>query len=171
LRVVGLERVAGGTQPPTLLSYDDYALQFYYGQLGAQLLSDTGVNYGYDPNFLAGYPKLPVYYPSSRPFELALHWFGSADPVRVFNRSVLVLLASLPFWLLAAAALWGIPAPERLAIVALGSIPHLLVPAADFYGYMEASGMVSFLLASFVSLAVVAAASRFVSTASAPRSR
>jgi hypothetical protein len=167
LRVVGLERVAGGPHPPTLLSYDDYALQFYYGQLGAQLLTDTGVNYGYDPNFLAGYPKLPVYYPSSRPFELALHWFGSADPVRVFNRSVLVLLASLPFWLLAAAALWGAPGPERLAIVALGSVPHLLVPAADFYGYMEASGMVSFLFASFVSLPLVAAASRYLSTGSA----
>ncbi len=166
LRVVGLERVAGGARAPTLLSYDDYALQFYYGQLGAQLLSDSGVNYGYDPNFLAGYPKLPVYYPSSRPFELALYWFAGADPVRIFNRSVLVLLASLPFWLLAAALLWETPGAERLAIVAFGSVPHLLVPAADFYGYMEASGMVSFLFASFVSLTVVAAGSRFLSKGS-----
>ena len=164
LRVVGLERVASGAASPTLLSYDDYALQFYYGQLGAQLLSETGVNYGYDPSFLAGYPKLPLYYPSSRPFELAFHWFEGADPARVFNRSVLALLASLPFWLLAAAALWGAPGAERLAIVALGSVPHLLVPAADFYGYMEASGMVSFLFASFVSLPVAAAGSRFLST-------
>jgi hypothetical protein len=163
LRVVGLERVANGAAAPILLSYDDYALQFYYGQLGAQMLSETGVNYGYDPSFLAGYPKLPLYYPSSRPFELALHWFEGADPARVFNRSVLALLASLPFWLLLAAGLWGAPPVERLAIVALGSVPHLLVPAADFYGYMEASGMVSFLFASFVSLPVVAAGSRFSS--------
>jgi len=162
LRVVGLERVASGAASPTPIRYDDYALQFYYGQLGAQLLSETGVNYGYDPNFLAGYPKLPLYYPSSRPFELAFRWFPGADPARVFNRSVLALLASLPFWLLAAAALWGAPAGERLAIVVLGSVPHLLVPAADFYGYMEASGMVSFLFASFLSLGVVAAASRFL---------
>jgi hypothetical protein len=163
LRVVGLERVAGGDAAPTLLSYDDYALQFYYGLLGAQLLSETGVNYGYDPRFLAGYPKLPVYYPSSRPFELALHWFEGADPVRVFNRSVLVLLVSLPFWLWAAALLFRVPPSERLAIVALGAVPHLLVPAADFYGFMEASGMVSFLFASFVSLPFVAAASRYLS--------
>jgi len=163
LRVVGLERVASGAAAPTLLSYDDYSLQFYYGQLGAQQLAETGVNYGYDPNFLAGYPKLPLYYPSSRPFELAFHWFEGADPARVFNRSVLVLLASLPFWLLAAAALWGVPGGERLAILALGCVPHLLVPAADFYGYMEASGMVSYLFASFVSLVVVAAGSRFLS--------
>ena len=163
LRVVGPERVAGGAVSPTPIRYDDYALQFYYGRLGAQLLSETGVNYGYDPNFLAGYPKLPLYYPSSRPFELAFHWFEGADPARVFNRSVLALLASLPFWLLAAAVLWEAPAGERLAIVALGSVPHLLVPAADFYGYMEASGMVSFLFASFVSLPVVAAASRYLS--------
>jgi hypothetical protein len=151
LRVVGLERVASGAAAPTLLSYDDYPLQFYYGQLGAQLLSETGVNYGYDPSFLAGYPKLPLYYPSSRPFELASTLRGRG-PGSVFNRSVLALLASLPFWLLAAALLWGVPGGERLAIVALGCVPHLLVPAADFYGYMEASGMVSFLFASFLSL-------------------
>lgn len=167
LRVVGPERVAGGAVSPMPILHDDYALQFYYGQLGGRLLSETGVNYGYDPNFLAGYPKLPAYYPSSRPFELAFHWFERADPARVFNRSVLLLLASLPFCLLAAAILWRAPGGERLAIVALGSVPHLLVPAADFYGFMEASGMVSFLFASFVSLPVVAAASLFLSTGGA----
>ncbi|MFI5215827.1 MAG: hypothetical protein ACHQ3O_04725 [Candidatus Limnocylindria bacterium] len=164
LRVVGPERVAGGAAAPIPLRYDDYALQFYYGQLGAQLLAETGVNYGYDPNFLAGYPKLPLYYPSSRPFELAFRWFESADPALVFNRSVLALLASLPFCLLAAALLWRAPDAERLVIVVLGSVPHLLVPAADFYGYMEASGMVSFLFASFVSLPLVAAGSRYLSS-------
>jgi hypothetical protein len=166
LRVVGPERVAGGATSPSPILYDDYALQFYYGQLGARMLSETGVNYGYDPSFLAGYPKIPAYYPSSRPFELAFRWFDGSDPARVFNRSVLALLVSLPFCLWAAALLWRAPYGERLAIVVLGSIPHLLVPAADFYGYMEASGMVSFLFASFVSLPVVAAASRFLSTGS-----
>jgi hypothetical protein len=167
VRVVGPERVAGGVAAPTPILYDDYALQFYYGQLGARMLSETGVNYGYDPSFLAGYPKIPAYYPSSRPFELAFHWFEGADPARVFNRSVLALLVSLPFCLLAAAILWRIPDGERLAVVVLGSMPHLLVPAADFYGFMEASGMVSFLFASFVSLPVVAAASLFLSTGGA----
>ena len=167
VRVVGPERVAGGAASPTPILYDDYALQFYYGQLGAQMLSETGVNYGYDPSFLAGYPKIPAYYPSSRPFEVAFHWFAGADPARVFNRSVLALLVSFPFCLLAAALLWRVPDGERLAIVVLGSMPHLLVPAADFYGFMEASGMVSFLFASFVSLPVVAAASLFLSTGSA----
>ena len=166
VRVVGPERVAGGAASLTPILYDDYALQFYYGQLGARMLSETGVNYGYDPNFLAGYPKLPAYYPSSRPFELAFYWFEGADPARVFNRSVLALLVSLPFCLLAAALLWRAPEGERLVIVVLGSVPHLLVPAADFYGFMEASGMVSFLFASFVSLPVVAAASLFLSTGS-----
>jgi hypothetical protein len=162
LRVVGIERVVAGAEPPEALAFDDYALHFYYGQLGARMLAETGANYGYDPNFLAGYPKLPLYYPSSRPFELAFLLFAGSDPALVFNRSVLALLVSLPLWLLAAAALWAVPPAERLAIVALGALPHRLVPAADFYGYMEASGMVSFLFASFASLTVVAAACRYL---------
>ncbi len=162
LRVVGLERVVGGAEVPEAFAFDDYALLFYYGQLGARMLAETGADYGYDPNFLAGYPKLPLYYPSSRPFELAFLLFAGSDPALVFNRTVLALLVSLPLWLFSAAALWGVPPGERLAIVALGAVPHLLVPAADFYGYMEASGMVAFLFASFASLTVVAAACRFL---------
>jgi hypothetical protein len=162
LRVVGLERVVAGAEAPAALAFDDYALLYYYGQLGARMLAETGANYGYDPNFLAGYPKLPLYYPSSRPFELAFLLFAGSDPALLFNRTVLALLVSLPLWLLSSSALFGVPPAERLAIVALGAVPHLLVPAADFYGYMEASGMVAFLFASFASLTVVAAACRFL---------
>jgi len=164
LRVVGWSNLSGGgvdgVHRP--IAFDDYALQFYYGQLGGRFLREGGVTYGYDPNFMAGYPKTPVYYPSSKPYEYALALFAGFDPGTVFNLSVFAMLASLPFLMYGAAANFRFSPGERLAVVAMSVVPHLMVPVAGFYGIMEAAGMVPFIFASFLSVYVVSLVHRFL---------
>lgn len=160
LRVVGLDALRGGREARPL-AFDDYSIQFYYAQLGAQFLARKGTTFGYDPDFMAGYPKTPLYYPSSKPFEFALWAFDSSDPARVFNRTVGLMLAVLPLLMFGAAVNFGLQAGERLAAVALATLPHAMVPMAGFYGIMEAAGMVAFIFASFLSLYVVSAVYRY----------
>jgi hypothetical protein len=166
LRVVGSSNLfpAGGEKTLRPIAFDDFALQFYYGQLGGRFLTEGGVTYGYDPNFMAGYPKTPVYYPSSKPYELALGLFSSLDPGTVFNFSVFAMLAAVPFLVYGAAANFRLSRGERLAVVAMSIVPHLMVPVAGFYGIMEAAGMVPFIFASFLSVYVVSLVHRFLST-------
>ena len=157
--VVGTSNLRPGARA---IAFDDHALQFYYGRLGAEFLAAAGVMHGYDPRFMAGYPKSPVYYPSSRPYELALWLFGGLDQARVFNWTVLVLLAACPFLTWAAAWSLGLSAAERLVVAAFTAVPHLLVPMADFYRYMEPSGMESYIFASALSLLVAGLFVHFV---------
>jgi hypothetical protein len=166
LRVVGWSNLsgggAGGVRRP--IAFDDYALQFYYGQLGSRFLTEGGVTFGYDPNFMAGYPKTPVYYPSSKPYEYSLGLFSGLDPGTVFNFTVFAMLAALPFLMYGAAANFRFSAGERLAVVAMSVVPHLMVPVAGFYGIMEAAGMVPYIFASFLSVYVVSLVHRFLET-------
>jgi hypothetical protein len=48
LRVVGSSNLfpAGPEDDLTPIAFDDYALQFYYGQLGSHLLAEGGVTHG-----------------------------------------------------------------------------------------------------------------------------
>jgi hypothetical protein len=164
LRVVGPERLGlgAGDGPVQPIAFDDYALQFYYGQLGARHLEEGGVTYGYDPKFMAGYPKTPVYYPSSKPFEYTLAFFADRDPGSVFNLVVFAMLALGPLLIFGAAVNFGLSPGERLAATALCIAPHLLVPMAGFYGIMEAAGMVPYIFASFLSVYVVSLVERFL---------
>lgn len=166
LRVVGSSNLfpAGEEKVLRPIAFDDYALQFYFGQLGGRFLTEGGVTYGYDPNFMAGYPKTPVYYPSSKPYEFALGLFSGLDPGTVFNFSVFAMLAALPFLMYGAAANLRLSSGERLAVVAMSVVPHLMVPMAGFYGIMEAAGMVPFIFASFLSVYVVSLVHRYLET-------
>jgi len=166
LRVVGWSNLSGGgvdavRQP---IAFDDYALQFYYGQLGGRFLNEGGVTYGYDPNFMAGYPKTPLYYPSSKLFEFSLGLFPSFDPGSVFNFSVFLLLSSLPLLMYGAAANFGLSPGARLAVVAMSAVPHFMVPIAGFYAIMEAAGMVPYVFSSFLSVYLVSLVWRFLGT-------
>jgi hypothetical protein len=49
----------------------DYPFQAYHAQLGIQSLKEHGSDRGYDPFFLAGYPKTPHFCASVLPFEVA----------------------------------------------------------------------------------------------------
>jgi hypothetical protein len=166
VHVVGWTRLlpAAAEETHRPIAFDDYALQFYYGQLGSRFLREGGVTYGYDPNFMAGYPKSPIYYPSSKPYELSLYLFSGFDPGMVFDWTVFTMLALLPLLMYGAATNFGCSAGERLAVVALSLVPHHLVPMVSFYSIMEAAGMVPFIFASFLSVYVVSLIYRFLST-------
>jgi hypothetical protein len=138
--------------PALPLAHDDFALQFYYGQLGAELWRETGLPYGFDPSFLAGYAKNPLYYPSSGIFELALALFAHADPVLVFDRCAFVLLAIAPLCAWAAAAAFGLTPGAQLAATALAVVPQRLAPSADYAPFLEASGMLPFVFAASLAL-------------------
>lgn len=159
LRVVGSSSLVPGAPA---LAFDDHALQFYYGRQGSELLAERGVCWGYDPRFMAGYVISPIYYPSSKPFELSLRLFSGFPPEVVFNASVFAMLAALPLLALVAAAGFGLAPVERLLVVAMGALPHFLVPSAGYYGFMEASGMTPYVFAAFLSLAVAGLAFRFM---------
>jgi len=164
LRVVGWSNLSGGgvdgIQQP--IAFDDYALQFYYGQLGGRFLNEGGVTYGYDPNFMAGYPKTPLYYPSSKVYEFAFGLFPGFDPGSVFNFSVFVMLAVLPLLMFGAATNFGLSPGARLAAVAMSAVPHFMVPIAGFYAIMEAAGMVPYVFCSSLSVYVVSLVWRFL---------
>lgn len=149
---------AGSGRP---IVFDDHALQYYYGLLGSRFLAESLTMQGYDPHFMAGYPKTPIYYPSSRPYEVSLWVFSRFDPSRVFNWTVFTLLAAGPVLMYAAAWGLGLSAAERLVVAALSAVPHLLVPIADFYRYLEPAGMHSYVFASSLSVLVVALFARF----------
>jgi len=166
LRVVGWSNLSPtgpeAERPP--IAFDDHALQFYYGRLGSRFLSEGGVTYGYDPYFMAGYVKSPVYYPSSKPFELSLWLFSESDPGTVFNLTLFCMLAVLPLIMYAAAVNLRLLPAERLAVVAMSVIPHAMVPTAGFYGIMEGAGMAPYIFASFLSVLVVSLVGRFLSS-------
>ena len=164
LRVVGASHLFSSMPEGavTPIAFDDYALQFYYGRLGSRFLAEGGVTYGYDPNFLAGYPKTPIYYPSSKPYELSMWLFDGSEPGRVFNWTVFAMLATLPLLMLGAGINFKLSPPEQLTLVAFSVIPHLLVPTSGYYAIMEAAGMVPFLFSSFLSVFVVSLVFRFL---------
>lgn len=166
LRFVGWSNLSPGKQESAIapIAFDDYALQFYYGQLGSRFLSEGGVTYGYDPYFMAGYVKMPLYYPSSKPFELSLRLFSRFDPARVFNLTVFCMLAALPLLMYGAAANFRLSQAKRLVVVAASTVPNLMVPMAGWYGIMEAAGMVPYIFATVFSVFVVSLLSRFLSS-------
>ena len=161
-RVVGWSNLGGPTAVEPL-AFDDYALQYYYGRLGSRFLAETGATYGYDPNFMAGYVKMPLYYPSSKPFEFSLFLQSQVlgiEPARAFNWTVFALLASLPLLALAAAWLFQLSLAECSVVLFLSVIPHNLVPMAGYYSIMEAAGMVSYVFTASLALVVVALVAR-----------
>jgi hypothetical protein len=166
LRVVGWSNLWGGgadgvRQP---IAFDDYPLQFYYGQLGGHFLNEGGVTYGYDPNFLAGYPKTPIYYPSSKIFEASFALFPAFDPGSVFNFSIFFMIAALPIFMYGAASNFGLSPWARVVAAAMSTAPHLMVPISSFYPIMEAAGMLPYVFATFLSVFVVSLVWRFLAT-------
>ncbi|NRA00819.1 MAG: hypothetical protein HRU01_30395 [Myxococcales bacterium] len=170
-RFTGPEHVPGGGPANGAdhrpIAFDDYALQFYYGWLGSGFLAEHGTTHGYDPHFMAGYVKMPLYYPSSKPYEYALlvqtRWLG-VDPARAFDNTVFAMLALLPVLAWGAARLFGMPPVEQMLVVAFSVVPNALVPLAGTYSILEAAGMVPYVFAAFLSVWVVALMSRFLET-------
>lgn len=145
------------------LGNGDYALQYYYATLGSRFLHETGEPYGYDPRFLSGYVKTPIYYPSSLPLEFALEVLSPLPPALAFNWTIFLLLAATPFLIYLAAANFGLDPAERLVVLLLALVPpQSLEPNLGLVAIMKAAGMISFVFASYLSIFTVSLAYRFL---------
>jgi len=111
---------------------------------------------------MSGYVKAPVYYPSSMPFELLLFLLRGVPTPLAFNWTVFILLALLPFLMYRAAVNFGFGPWERLALMGLVLAPEAMEPHLSLFAIMRAAGMVSFILASALSVYVVSLFYRFV---------
>lgn len=70
----------------------DHAIHLYHGYLGAKFLAEHGTSWGYDPFFMAGYPKTPVYDSSSGPAELFQLLAGGKYSPRAYKIGVAVVV-------------------------------------------------------------------------------
>lgn len=74
----------------------DHAIHLYHGYLGAKFLKEHGTSWGYDPFFMAGYPKTPVYDSSSSPAELFQLMAGGGYSPRAYKIGILILVGLVP---------------------------------------------------------------------------
>jgi hypothetical protein len=97
----------------------DHAIHLYHGYLGARFLKEHGTSWGYDPFFMAGYPKTPLYDSSSGPAELFQFVAGGGYSPRAYKLGVTALVALVPVAMAFAAWAYGLKSPATLAAVLL----------------------------------------------------
>lgn len=114
-----------GTGAETLL--DDrpvmsgaHPLHLYFGSLGAAELLRNGTLCCYDPAFMAGYPKTPVFDSGSRPAELFLALGGGTYRPAAYKIGLAVCCGLVPFLILIAARGAGFGRGSSWLAVALG---------------------------------------------------
>lgn len=82
---------------------DDHPLYFHSALVTRSFLSQSWTTAGYDPSFMAGYPKSVVFPASSTLPELSVWAFGGDRPERAFKLYILLAAAAAP-WIVAIAA-------------------------------------------------------------------
>ena len=127
----------------------DHAIHLYHGYLGARFLKEHGTSWGYDPFFMAGYPKTPVYDSSSGPAELFEFMAGADYSPRAYKLGVALLVWSVPVVVLVAAHGYGCSAAAAWVSFAWA----LWYCWVGFPAILLRSGLVAFLWAA--SLAVL----------------
>ena len=68
----------------------DHAHHYYYCELTKHFLSERGTTWGYDPNFMGGYPKSILFPSSSTFYEVAAWALGGVPTAAVYKFIVLV---------------------------------------------------------------------------------
>jgi hypothetical protein len=131
----------------------DHAIHIYHGYLGAKFLREHGSTWGYDPYFMAGYPKTPVYDSSSGPAELFQLLAGGVYSPRAYKIGVLCIVALVPVALALAALAYGLRVPTVFASVAW----LVWYWWAGFADTLVRTGLVAFVWASALSVLVPAA--------------
>ena len=149
---------AEGINGPWPLWRDDHPLYYHSALVTRAFLSQSGTTAGYDPAFMAGYPKSVVFPASSTLPELVVWAFGGDQPARAYKLYVLVASAIAP-WLVAwACGLWRL----RLGAAAAAVWLYLAYVWADFPINYVALGMVPYFLAIPLSLVAAGAFGRFL---------
>ena len=137
---------------------DDHPLYYHSALVTRSFLKQSGTTAGYDPSFMAGYPKSVVFPASSTLPELVVWAFGGDRPAFAYKLYVLIATALAP-WLVAAACwVWKLPAGGVTTAVLL----FLAYIWTDFPMNYAMLGMVPYLLAIPLSLVATGAFGRFL---------
>lgn len=136
---------------------DDYSHHFYYGLLGSKLLARHHTTWGYDPHFMAGYPKNFFSDPSNTILEVLMALFSFIPPAIVFKITILLSIALVPILVYYTCKNMELTAGQSTLGVALGigywwlGMPHAKIPC----------GLFAFICASYLCPLVYSAFYRF----------
>lgn len=138
----------------------DHPLYFHSALVTRQFLRQTWTTAGYDPAFMAGYPKSVIFPASSTLPELVVALFGGERPEFAYKVYVLLAAASVP-WLLAASG-WLLRLGPGAVLAAIGT--YLVYVWSDFPMNYAAYGMLPYLLAVPLGLLTTLFFHRYVTT-------
>lgn len=136
----------------------DHAIHLYHGSIGSQCLKAHGVNWGYDPSFMAGYPKTPFHDPSAMLSDLAQLLAGAGYRPAAYKICLFLTILLTP-------VLWWIGARSAGVSAAGAAIGTAIATMCYWTGFSRAlldSGLYAFLFASSASIACAGAWARLV---------
>jgi hypothetical protein len=142
---------------------DDHPLYYHSALVTRSFLQSSGTTAGYDPSFMAGYPKSVIFPASSTLPELVVAALGGARPEIAYKLYVLVCVAAAPCLIALACGWFRIPPASAAIAVSLG----LVYIWTDFPINYAGLGMVPYFVAIPLSLAGLAAFARFLESGGA----
>ena len=142
-----------GLRQPWPLALNDHPLHFHGAVAARRFFALSGTNAGYDPAFMAGYAASSISNTSTTSAAVVLWLLGRKDPVLVYKLYVFACAAVVPWLIVGAGRLWGLPALAIFVAVLL----DLVYVWTDFpLRYVE-FGMVAFFVAIPLGLLTTAA--------------
>ena len=75
---------------------DDYSYHFYYSLLGSRFLTHHYTSWGYDPYFMAGYPKTIMADPSNNILEVLCAFLAFIAPAVIFKITIVLTIVLVP---------------------------------------------------------------------------
>jgi hypothetical protein len=138
---------------------NDHPLYFHSALVTRSFLKDSWTTAGYDPSFMAGYPKSAVFPASSTLPELVVAAFGGDHPAFAYKMYVLIAAAAVPWLIALACACWSLSPRGAFLAVLL----ELIYIWTDFPMRLLELGMVPYFLAIPLALVATGAFARFLS--------
>ena len=137
---------------------DDHPLYYHSALVTRAFLKSSWTTAGYDPSFMAGYPKSIVFPSSSTLPELAIALFGGDRPDLAYKLYVLTTAATVPWLVALACFLWRLPAGASAVAVLL----DLVYLWTDFPINYVTFGMLPYFVAIPIALVATGAFARFL---------
>lgn len=129
----------------------DHALHLYHGSLGSRFLKEGGATWGYDPFFMACYPKTPFHDPSAALSDFSQFFAGGGYHVAAYKIGLFVTLLTGPLLVYFGARGCGMASPAAL----LGTVLAFCFFWLDYPKILLDSGLYAFLWASCWLIAIL----------------
>ncbi len=124
------------------IAFHDHPMHFHNAVASQTFLREHRMTAGYDPYFMAGYPKSVISDPSGTVIECFVALFPRKHAAFAYKLFLLIAMGSLPLWIAIATALWG----GKIDAVVAGTLLFLIYLWVDFPLQYAGFGMTSFLL-------------------------